>query len=360
MPRPALVLAASIGLPSLLLGGLALHAALEQSVLVERRTAALYQKYTDLLAERARRRVEEQREDVARSVDRLLRGERSERVATDFATELAAAVPGAGAGFAATLDGRILSPSPEQARANPALAAFLADNTTFLSSQAPAEFFQEAAQAARAPADIAGRFESNQRVMTRNVEPQQSLAAPGAAVSRSDSSTWTGEFASLVSASPSGSIARFVRDRLELLHWSRPPGAPGLVFGAVSVPGAEPRLWQSLVDAQDLAMPDACIAILDERGRPVARSGAAVTPDWKRPFVATELGDLLPNWEAALYLADPGLPGRSAAHPHPRPLAARRRRAPRHRLGQPRGHHRVPPPARAGREEERLRRQRLA
>ena len=42
------------------------------------------------------------------------------------------------------------------------------------------------------------------------------------------------------------------------------------------------------------------------REHPVcAISGPAFVGDWKHPFVATEIGEVLPHWEAALYLVDP-------------------------------------------------------
>ncbi len=47
-------------------------------------------------------------------------------------------------------------------------------------------------------------------------------------------------------------------------------------------------------------------------GKPVARSLPGFEADWKHPFVATEIGDALPHWEAALYLTDPGQITKSA------------------------------------------------
>jgi signal transduction histidine kinase len=47
-------------------------------------------------------------------------------------------------------------------------------------------------------------------------------------------------------------------------------------------------------------------ALLDEKTRPVATQPAAESGrDWKRPFVASEVGEALPHWEAALYLQRP-------------------------------------------------------
>jgi len=53
---------------------------------------------------------------------------------------------------------------------------------------------------------------------------------------------------------------------------------------------------------------------------PLTETGEAVTveapssarADWKRPFVASEVGEALPHWEIAVYLLDPTKVGRSA------------------------------------------------
>ncbi|HUB86375.1 MAG TPA: HAMP domain-containing sensor histidine kinase, partial [Verrucomicrobiae bacterium] len=44
---------------------------------------------------------------------------------------------------------------------------------------------------------------------------------------------------------------------------------------------------------------------LDDNARPVALSHPGFQANWKRPFVATEIGDALPHWEAAAYLVNP-------------------------------------------------------
>ncbi len=51
---------------------------------------------------------------------------------------------------------------------------------------------------------------------------------------------------------------------------------------------------------------------MDDTGHPVALSLPGFTADWKHPFVATEIGEALPHWEAALYLVDPGQISRAA------------------------------------------------
>jgi signal transduction histidine kinase len=52
--------------------------------------------------------------------------------------------------------------------------------------------------------------------------------------------------------------------------------------------------------------------LLDDSARPVALSHPGFRTAWKRPFVATEIGETLPHWEVALYLLDPAKLTRSA------------------------------------------------
>src|SRR5207249_2043707 len=89
-------------------------------------------------------------------------------------------------------------------------------------------------------------------------------------------------------------------------------GAPGYVFGAQLRP-ADLHPWlDSIFTSETAQAPGACIAVLDDRARPFTRSVASFTGEWKRPFVATEIGEVLPHWEIALYLLDPGRIARSA------------------------------------------------
>jgi signal transduction histidine kinase len=57
---------------------------------------------------------------------------------------------------------------------------------------------------------------------------------------------------------------------------------------------------------------DICVALLDDNGKPVAKSRPGFETDWKRPFVATEIGEQLPHWEVGIYLLDPGKFDKSA------------------------------------------------
>ena len=52
--------------------------------------------------------------------------------------------------------------------------------------------------------------------------------------------------------------------------------------------------------------PEICLALLDANGAVVAQTVEGFITDWKRPFVATEVGEILPHWEVAAYLLNPG------------------------------------------------------
>jgi signal transduction histidine kinase len=103
--------------------------------------------------------------------------------------------------------------------------------------------------------------------------------------------------------------------------WYRPPNAESLVFGAQITQQEFIQSLQPVLQSPELYRSTAtgttddsyCLAILDDRGKPVALSRSSCKADWKHPFVATEIGEALPHWEAALYLMDPEKISRSAS-----------------------------------------------
>ena len=314
MNKTPVVFLLAILLPSLLLGGLALRTAGQQQLIIERQTAALYQAYTDDLAQRSRALVAEHQRQFVDALGRLLAREAPQALAAHFSPSLAAVWPIATTGFAVTLQGEVLSPTGEQARLRGEWQSFLAQNQAFLSNQMPAEIFQvPAVSAASLPVGKGAATKSSSSVVSkdapRKVMPQregyQKLQedAPGQNVSQLVQRS--ANFRDVVSPSPSGTIARFSQNELEILLWHRPPQAPGLVFGAVLSPRRLQTLRSLLDGAPPITDPDGCLAILNERAEPVALSSADCRPDWKQPFVATEIGELLPHWEAALYLTRP-------------------------------------------------------
>ncbi len=152
----------------------------------------------------------------------------------------------------------------------------------------------------------------------RQVIPQQMFARDSASLSNTVPEE--SDFRRVIGAETSGELARFLEDKMRLMVWSHPaPDAP-IVFGAQLDPGKLVEALKSALKIPELARDsfsrstdgDICVAILDDTGHPVVLSRTGFSGDWKHPFVATEIGEVLPHWEAALYLVDPHQISRAA------------------------------------------------
>ena len=166
--------------------------------------------------------------------------------------------------------------------------------------------------------DAAARITTKLEKIQRQVIPQQMLARDAAPLSNTVPAD--SDFRRVIGSDTSGELARFLDNKLRLLVWSHAVADAPIVFGA--------QLDQArLIDAlkESLQLPEIsirssygtvdtnyCVAILDDTGHPVALSRPGFSGDWKHPFVATEIGEVLPHWEAALYQIDPRQISRAA------------------------------------------------
>jgi signal transduction histidine kinase len=150
----------------------------------------------------------------------------------------------------------------------------------------------------------------------RNVIPQKALANQTAELSNTVPEE--SDFRRVIGDGISGELARFLDDKLRLLVWSRATSDAPIVFGAqldeAKVIDALKTSFQipELTPDTSYGKRDYCVAILDDTGKPVAQSDPFTAPDWKRPFVSTEIGEALPHWEAALYITNPARLGQAA------------------------------------------------
>lgn len=337
----------AIVLPSIGLGWLALRSANEQQIVLERRTAELYQKETDAVANAARSLIDEERRAFADRVRQLLASESPPQLAKDFAAKLSRVWPRLAIGFALSAEGNLISPSAEEARGDAERQRFLQNNGAFLSGTTPATVYSVPAEelnrleqrrkqkteyddkasadamskksvakpkttgasppAASAPAPAPQqqeqqKDESTQSAPMRNVAPQRELKENAPAVSQLVPAT--ADFKALTSDHPEGVVTRFMQDRLEIVFWLRPPEAPWMIFGCLMNVEALTDLWRDALP--DNSSPDYVLALLNDKARPVATQPPSDNGrDWRRPFVASEIGEALPHWEAALYLMRP-------------------------------------------------------
>ncbi|HAO77437.1 MAG TPA: hypothetical protein DCQ92_00400, partial [Verrucomicrobia subdivision 3 bacterium] len=114
-----------------------------------------------------------------------------------------------------------------------------------------------------------------------------------------------GEFSQLIGDGTDGMLARFLQNKLKLMFWHRLNREPDLIFGAQLNLSRVVDGLRELVQADLELRDEICVALLDDNARPVVISREKFQANWKRPFVATEIGDALPHWEVAAYLVNP-------------------------------------------------------
>jgi signal transduction histidine kinase len=354
----ALLFLLAVLLPSGVLAWLAYRSLRDQELALERQQELLFQATADNLAERVRGFLLDRQREFASEVDQLVNREGSESAARTFYEKLRASWPLAEVGFAVSLTGQLFSPGSS---GEAATRDFLREQSRFLTNAETAEVYpqsllnagpvsrtksleesakdqipaarsespQSAAGAKAAPARPAqekqstsemprrksadlpatGKSETSReqapsRVVPRAVQPEKELRE--AAPSVSEVVPAAAEFRQLVGDDISGSIARFVQNKLSVIFWHRVTSESQIIFGAQLNLG---RLGQELGDlvVAEPGLYDAVVlALLDETGRPMATSPSAGVINWKRPFVATEIGEGLPHWEIGVYLRNPG------------------------------------------------------
>jgi signal transduction histidine kinase len=113
------------------------------------------------------------------------------------------------------------------------------------------------------------------------------------------------EFGQLIGNGTDGMLARFLQNKLRLMFWHRLGSEPDLIFGAQLNLDRVVDGLRGLVKPGPELRDEICVAVLDDNAKPVALSQAGFSANWKRPFVATEIGDALPHWEVAAYLVNP-------------------------------------------------------
>jgi signal transduction histidine kinase len=113
------------------------------------------------------------------------------------------------------------------------------------------------------------------------------------------------EFRQLIGNESDGMLARFLQNKLKLMFWHRLGAEPDLIFGAQLNLDRVVEGLRGLIQPDPALQNEICLALLDDNAKPVAISHANFQANWKRPFVATEIGDALPHWEVAAYLVNP-------------------------------------------------------
>ena len=330
MKKVALVFVLAVFVPSLVLAWLAVRSLRDQQFILERQQSLLYQGVADAKAKEVQDALAEYQHSFTLQVARLL-GKRNPRdIAGSFDDLLRKDWPLAQVGFTVSLAGEIKAPSPySRAEAR----KFLDDNGRFLANRESVDVYlnqkqvlanANAANYANAQpqsstfAQADAQNDTNRQTVLsksqmRNVFPQQAASssqrfdpAEQAQQPISKTSAAPAEFRQLIGEDSEGALARFVDNKLNVLFWYRPPGDPQLVFGAqVALPRLVEGLSALVRQVEPALREEICVAMLDDTAKPVALSHPGFNATWKRPFVATEIGETLPHWEVAVYLLNP-------------------------------------------------------
>ena len=354
MRKVALVFILAVFVPSLVLAWLAVRSLRDQQFILERQRSLLYQGVADALAREVDTFLTECQREFAINVDGLLAEHKPIQVASMFDDRLRANWNLAEVGFVVTLGGDLLCPSPPVDRVE--ARVFCANNGTFLANRESAEVYwnpkfnaapeQKQQLAQITPGQHIEQVPANTGVQNDKVEntwssgnksayppkgnflnksqqravvPQQEGGFSKQTAPQFNDENYSKlapaetEFRQLIGDAADGTLARFVNNKLNVLFWHRSPLEQRMVFGAeLSIPRLVSGLQTIMERFEPAFREEICITLLDDKAKPVAVSRRDFQTNWKRPFVATEIGEALPHWEAAVYLIDPAALTRSA------------------------------------------------
>ena len=173
-------------LPSAVLGWLALRSVGEQQIILEKRTAELYQTETENAASAARALIDDERRAFNDTVRRLLATANPQTLANNFSTELAKEWPRKAIGFALGKEGQICAPSPQRAAGNVEWGKFLLSNGGWLAGTAPATVYWVSPEDLNRPAELRkGKGDyGDQQNLASNAPASKSGGAAGRAEPR--------------------------------------------------------------------------------------------------------------------------------------------------------------------------------
>jgi signal transduction histidine kinase len=331
MKKVALVFVLAVFVPSLVLAWLAVRSLRDQQFVLERQRALLYQNVADSLAKDVNGFLSERQREFAAQVEVYLTAFNATNASANFDRFIRQQWPLAEVGFGVSLRKGLISPAPDT---DQTARMFCADNGDFLANRQVAEVYWNTfangnlGQVNYPQGKSAGNFNNtggnnyelnpiatktqNRKVIPveqqaeiqnqqgLNIGPQVSTANQISKIAPADT-----EFRQLIGDATDGMLARFVQNKLRLLFWHRQQPTSDSIYGAQVDLSQLVTQLQQLIAVEPALRDEVCIALLDDNTRPRFRTDSGFQTDWKRPFVAAEIGEALPHWELAVYLRNP-------------------------------------------------------
>jgi signal transduction histidine kinase len=348
MKKAAIIFLLAVILPAFLLGYLSLQSARQQEVLIESQEARLRQQQVDVMAGQVALAVRVEHENFINQVKVIMSSRSLDEVAAEFNPLLQKNWDRKSVGFSVRESGGILSPRSQRLEMPPAelTEKFILENAQFLQGAVEADVYatsndslqdvqqelvmkQQASyfskskivadkkeQAVSEPqsrsrqSNEAQSQQSSLVQLKRNVIPQRYDLDENKKQLQPDSTLNVARstFKDLTMGKESGIVTRFVDDRLEMLFWMRPESGSNYIFGARVLPENLQDVVEKVIDQSGLDADEIIAAVLDDRTRPFAvypQGERSATFSWSQPFVASEIGEMLPHWEVGLYLVNP-------------------------------------------------------
>ena len=289
MRKVALVFVLAVFVPSLVLAWLAVRSLRDQHLALERQETLLYQQVAETLAKDVLAEIDQQRREFGMQVEALLTSAKPRQLAPGFHDTLRHTWPLTEVGFAVSLDGQVLAPSLFEV---PDCRTFRLENDLFLTSRETAQVYGQGQKAKMPVQQQVAKAE--EELLPSKMFPEQC------------------EFKGLVGQEMDGTLARFLQNQLKVLFWHRSPLDTDVVFGAqVDLNGLIQRL-QPMVKVDSSLANAIAVALLDDTARPKVLAPTGFKGDWRRPFVAAEVGDALPHWKIGVFMLNPAKLHKSA------------------------------------------------
>jgi signal transduction histidine kinase len=317
LKKVAIIFLLAVIVPSGALAWLALRSLRDEQIILRARQTQLYQTVADSYGRQTQSLISDKQREFANTVEAMLAVAPVSEVAGTFDERVRKSWPWAEVGFALMLDGNVTSPNmlgrTEGRR-------FRVENDQWLCSKETIQVYVSTGKGsvnlklldeATGTGDKAdpSKLAALKDGKARTVAPIESKGEMVSKVASSET-----DFRQLVGDETEGIVARFLQNKLHVMMWYRSARDTNTIFGAQIDLRQVKEALTALVERIDPTLrKELLLAIVDEQGRPVALPYGQFTADWKRPFAAKEIGEMLPNWEVAVYALNPAKLDRAAA-----------------------------------------------
>jgi signal transduction histidine kinase len=310
--KVAIIFVLAVIVPSGALAWLALRSLHDEQLILRARQTQLYQTVADSFARQTETLISDKQREFANMIEAMLTVAPVSEVANTLDERVRKAWPMAEVGFSVTLQGNVMSPNmlgrTEGRR-------FRVDNDTWLCSKETVQVYVSTGKGSvnlKTLDEATGSDGKTDTAKLAALKAEKSPPVKDSMISKLAASE--SDFRQIVADQSEGMVARFLQNKLHVLMWYRSAREYNTIFGAQLDLRHIKEALTAMVDKLDPELrKELCLAVLDENGRPAALPYGQFTADWKHPLAASEIGEMLPHWEVAVYPLNPAKLDRAVA-----------------------------------------------